>query len=131
MEPNTQRARNENDESTLRLKESLLRLWNREWLKAVAPERDVSQSGDPAALVESLALLAKLAAQGPEAGSQSPVSPSIPSLETGGKGRVGPPARYRSLTVFPLFGDDSPAVECLLFDEALSAGVVTVSEVSA
>src|SRR5262249_22396999 len=44
--------------------------------------------------------------------------------------RVGPPARYRSLTVFPLFSEGNPAVEYLLSDEAVAAGTFSVQEVS-
>ncbi|CAN5521650.1 hypothetical protein BH11PLA2_BH11PLA2_21730 [soil metagenome] len=45
--------------------------------------------------------------------------------------RVGDPIRHESLTVFPLYADDTvSSVDYLLSDEALKAGTVTVEEVS-
>jgi len=44
--------------------------------------------------------------------------------------RIGQAARFGSLTVFPLFCEESHPVEYLLSDEALEAGGATVSEVS-
>ncbi|MBV9126212.1 MAG: hypothetical protein JO112_22920 [Planctomycetes bacterium] len=49
--------------------------------------------------------------------------PAFPTI------RVGDPVQHESLTVFPLFAD-SPGVDYLLADEALTAGAVTVAEVS-
>jgi hypothetical protein len=47
-----------------------------------------------------------------------------------GRIRIGQPARYRSLTVFPLYCEEIPAVEYLLCDEAVEAGIVAIAEVS-
>jgi hypothetical protein len=44
--------------------------------------------------------------------------------------RIGPPASYGSLTVFPLFCDETHPVDYLLSDEVMEAGTVTVGEVS-
>jgi hypothetical protein len=44
--------------------------------------------------------------------------------------RVGEPARYQALSVFPLFADAPNSVEYLLADEAMKENVVTVEEVS-
>lgn len=44
--------------------------------------------------------------------------------------RIGQPARFGSLTVFPLFSEEVHAVDYLLSDEAMEAGVLTVGEVS-
>jgi hypothetical protein len=44
--------------------------------------------------------------------------------------RVGPPVRFRSLSVFPLFGENGHALDYRLADEAMADSAVTVSEVS-
>ena len=44
--------------------------------------------------------------------------------------RIGQPANHGSLTVFPLFCEEIHAVDYLLSDEAMEAGVLTVGEVS-
>jgi hypothetical protein len=44
--------------------------------------------------------------------------------------RVGEPARYQSVSVFPLFGDRESPVQYLLSDEGIGGGTVTVEEVS-
>src|SRR5271165_4089165 len=49
---------------------------------------------------------------------------SIPEI------RIGKPCSFKSLTVFPLFGQSNGHVDYLLSDEALQNGVVKVEEVS-
>jgi hypothetical protein len=44
--------------------------------------------------------------------------------------RVGGPIRHEGLTVFPLFSPPEEAIEYLLSDEAITAGSLTVEEVS-
>ena len=44
--------------------------------------------------------------------------------------RIGRPINHGSMTVFPLFCEESRPVDYLLSDEAMVAGTVTVSEVS-
>src|SRR5262249_14188100 len=44
--------------------------------------------------------------------------------------RIGSPASFRALTIFPLYSQESRPIEYLLADEAVAAGVVTVQEVS-
>lgn len=51
---------------------------------------------------------------------------SIPLAEI----RVGQPVNFGSLTVFPLFCDETHSIDYLLADEAMEAGTVTVGEVS-
>jgi hypothetical protein len=43
---------------------------------------------------------------------------------------MGIPIEHRGLGVTPLVGDDDPSCDYLTLDEGLSAGVVTVKEVS-
>lgn len=50
--------------------------------------------------------------------------PTFPDL------RIADPARHEALVVFPLFSEGKPGVDYLLSDEAISAGSVTVEEVS-
>jgi hypothetical protein len=44
--------------------------------------------------------------------------------------RIGSPARFAALTVFPLFCEDNRPVDYVLSDEGMEAGTVTVGEVS-
>jgi hypothetical protein len=44
--------------------------------------------------------------------------------------RIADPIRHGALAVFPLFTESKPGVDYLLSDEAISAGSVTVEEVS-
>jgi hypothetical protein len=44
--------------------------------------------------------------------------------------RIGQPTRFGSLTVYPLISEEIHPVDYLLSDEAMEAGMVTVSEVS-
>jgi hypothetical protein len=44
--------------------------------------------------------------------------------------RIGQPARFGSLTLFPLFAEETHPVDYVLSEEAMAAGTVTVSEVS-
>lgn len=79
-----------------------VRLGNGMWPLRV---RDLLQFGEVALVVESIAYLE-------------------------GRFRSDSPRRYGSLTVFPVFSDEQAAVEYLLFEEALAAGMVSVKEVS-
>jgi hypothetical protein len=44
--------------------------------------------------------------------------------------RIGQPARFGSLSVFPLFTEESHPVDYVLSDEAIGVGTVTVAEIS-
>jgi pSer/pThr/pTyr-binding forkhead associated (FHA) protein len=89
---------------------------------------DIIQFGEIAVKVESIRIPSESSAEHPsDAPWAATEGVTLPRL---GRIAIGEPVRYKSLTVFPLFGDDNPAVEYLLSDEAIEAGVVTVAEVS-
>jgi hypothetical protein len=66
--------------------------------------------------------------QGENSGCALHASPPIPHALAAVT--MGIPIEHRGLAVTPLVGDDDPACHYLTLDEALSAGVVTVKEVS-